>query len=188
MSRDEVRKILGEGATEEQITNTLNVIHSSNAEIKKEKEEAERKISELQPKVDKLAEIEKANLTREEQIALREAEAEKNVKESRIIKNTAKAKEVLAGLDLEDDLIATLVSDDEAKTVANAQKLASKINNVKELTVLKTKEELATINLKPNLSNTNQNENAMTWEKFQSLSDDEKNKFQIEHSEEFNNL
>ena len=40
-------------------------------------------------------------------------EVETNLKNSRIIVNTAKAKEILAGLDLDDDTINLVVSDDD---------------------------------------------------------------------------
>lgn len=191
MTREKAKEILGVDATEEQITSFLNNYHS----IEKEKNE---KIQELNDKLSKMAdyeeskrklqEIEREKMSEQEKIDLLKKESEKNVKESKIILNTAKAKVILAGLDLDDDFISTIVSEDLDKTVANAEKLAQKFNVVKEQTALKTKEELATLDVKPTITNVNQNENGMTWEKYTKLSDEEKSKFAEEHPTEFNNL
>ena len=94
----------------------------------------------------------------------------------------------MAGLNISEDIINSLVRDDEATTLTNANNLKSQIENMREETIRKTKEELATIDVKPNISNVRQNDNEMTWEKFTKLSQEEQNKFAKENPEEFEKL
>ena len=142
MNRDLARQILGEGATEEQITNLLNNFHNmekaKNDEIATLKAE-NSKYSDYDAIKSKLNEIEKANMTEQEKLEQMKKETEMNLKNSRIIVNTAKAKDILVGLDLDDDTIAMLVSDDEAKTINNATKLKEKFDTLKENVEKKTK-------------------------------------------------
>ena len=143
MNRDEARKILGEGATEEQITNLLNSFH--NAEKSKNDKIATLE-SQLQQYSDydaiktKLSEIETANLTREQQIALAEKTAKENLEKSQKILNTTKAKEILNGLDLDDETISMLVSNDEQTTINNATRLKAKFDSMKETVEKQAKE------------------------------------------------
>lgn len=191
MNRDEARKILGEGATEEQITNLLNSFH--NAEKSKNDKIATLE-SQLQQYSDydaiktKLNEIETANLTREQQIALSEQQAKENLAKSKVILNTTKAKEILSGLDLDDETISMLVSDDEQKTINNATRLKAKFDSMKETITKETTENLMNTDLKPSISNVNQNEDVMTIDKFSNLSAEEQEKFINEHPEEFEKL
>lgn len=191
MSRDEARKILGEGATEEQITNLLNNFHNmekaKNDEIATLKAQND-KYSDYDAIKSKLTEIEKANMTEQEKLEQMKKETEMNLKNSRIIVNTAKAKDILVGLDLDDDTIAMLVSDDEAKTINNATKLKEKFDTLKANVEKQTKESLVVADLTPSISNVNQNEGAMTLDKFNDLSAEEQNKFIEEHPEEFAKL
>lgn len=191
MSRDEARKILGEGATEEQITNLLNNFHNmekaKNDEIATLKAQND-KYSDYDAIKSKLNEIEKANMTEQEKLEQMKKETEMNLKNSRIIVNTAKAKDILVGLDLDDDTIAMLVSDDEAKTINNATKLKEKFDTLKANVEKQTKESLVVADLTPSISNVNQNEGAMTLDKFNDLSAEEQNKFIEEHPEEFAKL
>lgn len=191
MTRDEAKKILGENATEEQVTNLLNNFHnvekSKNEEINNLKGQLE-KLSDYNEIKTKLDNIEKANMTREEQIALMEKTAKENLAKSNRILNTTKAKEILAGLDLDEETIAVLVSDDEQATINNATKLKAKFDSVKETVAKQTKESLTKLDLKPSLSNVNQNEGAMNIDKFMSLSAEEQEKFINDHPEEFEKL
>ena len=82
-------------------------------------------------------------------------ETETNLKNSRIIVNTAKAKDILVGLDLDDDTIAMLVTDDEAKTINNATKLKEKFDTLKANVEKQTKESLVVADLTPSISNVN---------------------------------
>lgn len=191
MNRDEARKILGEGATEEQITNLLNSFHSAE---KSKNDKIATLESQLQQYSDydaiktKLNEIETANLTREQQIALSEQQAKENLAKSKVILNTTKAKEILSGLDLDDETISMLVSDDEQKTINNATRLKAKFDSMKETITKETTENLMNTDLKPSISNVNQNEDVMTIDKFSNLSAEEQEKFINEHPEEFEKL
>lgn len=184
MNRDLARQILGEGATEEQITNLLNNFHNmekaKNDEIATLKAE-NSKYSDYDAIKSKLDEIEKANMTEQEKLEQMKKETEMNLKNSRIIVNTAKAKDILVGLDLDDDTIAMLVSDDEAKTINNATKLKEKFDTLKANVEKQTKESLVVADLTPSIPNVNQNENVMTFDKFSTMSAEEQNKWLTEN-------
>lgn len=193
MTRDEAKKILGEGATEEQVTNLLNSFH--NAEKSKNDEIANLKtqISQFSDYDDlkkQLDDINKAKMTEQERLEEEKKEIEKNLKESRIIVNTAKAKEILAGEEIDDDIIASLVTDNLDTTVAKATKMKQTLTALRDSVSKKTKEDLTTANIDPSMSNVNQNEGdeAMTFEKFSNLSVAEQEKFIEEHPEEFEKL
>jgi len=184
MDREKARKILGENATEEQVTNLLNSWHIEETAKVKELEnqlnglkEQNSKYSDYDEIKSKLDEINKANMSEQEKLEAQKKEIETNLKNSRIIVNTAKAKEILAGLDLDDDIISLVVSDDEAKTISSANKLKAKFDIQKENVAKQTKESLANVDLTPTITNVNQNENNMSFDKFNSLSADEQNKW-----------
>lgn len=185
MNRDEARKILGEEATEEQVTNLLNNYHIQESNKVKELEKQITSLSEQNSKHSdydeikaKLDEINKANMSEQEKLEAQKKEIETNLKQSRIIVNTAKAKEILAGLDLDDDIISLVVSDDADKTISSANKLKAKFDMQKESVAKATKESLTTLDLKPSMSNVNQNENTIdSFEKFANLSAEEQSKW-----------
>ena len=184
MDREKARKILGENATEEQVTNLLNSWHLEETAKVKELEnqlnglkEQNSKYSDYDEIKSKLDEINKANMSEQEKLEAQKKEIETNLKNSRIIVNTAKATQILAGLDLDDDIISLVVSDDEAKTISSANKFKAKFDMQKENVVKQTKESLANVDLTPTITNVNQNENIMSFDKFNSLSADEQNKW-----------
>ena len=191
MTRVKAKQMLGENATEEQVTNFLNEFHN---EMKVKETEITKLNSKLSEQSDynelkqKLDDIERANMTEQEKIAEMRKKAEKDMKEAREIKNKAKASQILAGLNLSDDIINSLVREDEEATILNATNLKNQIDAMTAETIKKTKEELTTLDVKPNISNVNQQDETMTWEKFEKLSQDEQNKFATEHPDEFNNL
>ncbi len=196
MNREEARKILGEGATEEQITNLLNSWHIQESAKVKELEtqvssltEQNSKYSDYDSIKKQLDDINKANMTEQEKLEQMKKETEANLKNSRIIVNTAKAKEILTGLDLDDELISLVVSDNADKTIANANKLKAKFDSQKDIVAKQTKETLINVDLKPTVSNVNQNDDGiMTFEKFGNLSAVEQEKWINEHPTEFENL
>lgn len=192
MTRDEIKKILGEGATEEQITNTLNALHNQTNALNKQISELQSNINQYSDYNDikkQLDEINKANMSEQEKLTAQKEEIAKNLRESRIIKNKAKVMEILAGKNFDEEIIDSLVGEDEALSVAKAQKLVSNFESAIADTKKKTEEELANLNVKPNLPNTNPNgEGAMTWERFSKLSTEEQNKFAESHPDEFANL
>ena len=198
MTREDCRKILGEDATEEQITNMLNNYHiQESAKVK----ELENKINSLTAENSKhsdyddikkqLDEINQANMSEQEKMARDREEIAKNLSESRIIKNTAKAKDILAGLNVSDSIIAKLVDEDENITLNSANELKTLLETQKETVAKQTKESLANLNLDPTLPNVNQGEESNTidtFEKFGKLSASEQEKWISEHPNEFENL
>lgn len=191
MTRENVKEILGEGATDEQISAILNAFHS---DIDAKEKEINSLNSKLQSQKDyneikkQLDDINKANMSEQEKLEEQKKEIEKNLRESKIIVNTAKAKEILAGLPLTDEIINSLVRDDEQATITNATNLKTQMESLKTETDKKVREELANIDLKPSISNVPQDGGAMTWDKFESMSVEEQNKFAEEHPDEFANL
>lgn len=194
MDREKARKILGEEATEEQITNLLNSWHlDENAKVKELEEQINsltataNKYSDYDEIKKQLDEINKANMSEQEKLEAQKKEIENNLKQSRIIVNTAKAKEILAGLDLDDELISLVVSDDADKTISSANKLKAKFDSQKENVAKETKESLINIDLTPSISNVNQNE-GMTLDKFGNMSAEEQIKWMNENPNGLENL
>jgi len=196
MNRDEAKKILGENATEEQITNFLNNYHlNENAKIKDLQDQLNTlkdensKYSDYDTIKTKLNEIQQANMSEQEKIEQMKKETENNLRESRIIVNTAKAKEILAGENIDEKLIASLVDDNLENTIAKATMFKQTLTNLKDSVAKQTKESLVNVDLKPTISNVNPNQDeVMTLEKFGQLSAEEQNKFITEHPEEFEKL
>lgn len=191
MKRDDIKNILGENATEEQITNLLNAFHNSTKEAKDKIEELNNKLSKVSDYdtiKKQLDDINKANMTEQEKLEEQKKEIEQNLKTSRIIVNTAKAKEILAGENVDDKLIASLVNDNLDDTIAKANMFKETLTNLKESVEKKTRESLTTADLKPSITNVVQGEDVMTFEKFSKLSASEQEKFIAEHPEEFEKL
>lgn len=191
MTRDEAKKILGENSTEEQVTNLLNSIH--NMEKAKNDEIASlkannSKYSDYDEIKSKLDAIEKANMTEQEKLEEMKKETLKNLKEAKLTNNLAKAREILAGENINEELLLKLIDEDSNKTIQMATLFKQTISNERDLSAKKTKEDLSKISLEPTISNVKQNDDAMTFDKFCNLSADEQNKFMNEHPEEFKNL
>ena len=193
MTRDDIKKILGEGATEEQISNVLNALHNQTNALNKQINEFkanETKYADYDKLKSQLDAIEREKMTEQERLAKEKEETEKNLRESRIIKNKAKAMQLLAGMDIDEEIINSIVGEDEAVSLARAQTLVDKFNSIISDTKKKTEEELANLNVKPNMPNTNPNIDVetMTFEKFSTLSAEEQEKFIEQHPQEFENL
>lgn len=191
MNRDKARQILGEGATEEQITNLLNEFHNASKEQNNQiatLNDKLSKVSDYDKLKAKLDAIEKENMSEQERLAEEKKQIEANLKNSRIIYNTAKAKEILAGENVDDNLLQKLVTDDEATTIANANLFKQTLTNLKESVEKQTRESLATKDLKPGITNVTQGEEKMTFDKFSKLSAVDQEKFINEHPDEFENL
>ena len=184
MTRDEAKKILGENATEEQITNFLNNYHlNENAKVKELQDQLDAlknensKYSDYDTIKTKLNQIEQANMTEQQKLEQMKKETENNLRESRIIVNTAKAKEILAGEVIDDKLIESLVDDNLENTIAKATMFKQTLTNLKDSVAKQTKESLVNADLKPSIPNVNPNENVMTFDKFANMSADEQNKW-----------
>lgn len=191
MTREEAKKILGENATEEQVSNLLNSYHNSmktkEAELK-QAQETLAKYSDYDALKTQLDEINKAKMTEQEKLEADKKTAEENLKQSRIILNKAKAKEVLSGYDIDDELINSLVNDDETLTLKNANLLKTKMDTFKDSVTKEVQSQITSLDVKPTPTNIPQKDDAMTLDKFSNLSAEEQNKFIEEHPEEFENL
>lgn len=191
MNRDKARMILGEGATEEQITNLLNEFHNASKEQNNQIASLNDKLSkvsdyeELKAKLDA---IEKANMSEQERLAEEKKQIEINLRNSKLIYNMAKAKEILAGETVDEELLKRLVTDDEASTITNANLFKQTLTSLKDTVEKQTRESLATTDLKPGMTNVNQGEEKMTFDKFSKLSALEQEQFINDHPEEFENL
>lgn len=195
MTRDEAKKILGENATEEQITNLLNNYHlTESSKIKTLEEQLNTlksensKYSDYDTIKSKLNEIEQASMTEQQKLEQMKIETEKNLKESRIIVNTAKAKEILAGENIDEQLIASLVDDNLDNTIAKATMFKQTLTNLKDSVAKQTKESLVNTDLKPSITNVNPNQDVMTLEKFGNMSAEEQNKWLQENPNGLENL
>ena len=195
MNRDEAKKILGENATEEQITNFLNNYHlNENAKVKELQDQLNAlktensKYSDYDTIKTKLNEIEQANMTEQQKLDQMKKETENNLRESRIIVNTAKAKEILAGENIDEKLIQSLVDDNLENTIAKATMFKQTLTNLKDSVAKQTKESLVNADLKPTIPNVNPNENVMTLDKFGNMTAEEQNKWLQENPNGLENL
>ncbi|MCI8654503.1 MAG: hypothetical protein HFJ48_01305 [Clostridia bacterium] len=199
MTREEAKAMLGETATEEQITALLNKFHSEQDDLRKQVETLESKVSttekantELLGYKKKVEEIEKANMSEQEKLKLEKEELEKAKVETKKLTNSIKAKEILLDVGIEketvDDLVASIVKDDEVSTIKSAELLASQFKTVKEKTEKQTKEELMNMDLTPNASNKQLKTDIKNWEDFEKLSLKEQNEFIKENPEIFEKL
>lgn len=189
MKREE---LLAKGYTEEQVTDLLNTFHSINKEndrLKGEllsKSELENKYNEAQRKLD---DINKANLSVQEQMELDKKETAKNLAESKKILNKAKASQVLSGLDIDDVIIDNLVTEDEATTLKNANLLKEKFDNFRDTVEKQTRANITSLDVKPNPTNIPQGgEDVMTVEKFKSMTLTEQVFWKRENADEYRQL
>ena len=197
MSREEAILLLGEGATEEQIKNLLDKFHAKDNElrtktnelnnIQSQLDDTNKKLNNTQSQLDA---INKAQMTDAEKMEAQKKEAEEYLANSKKIFAKAKAQEILSSVGITDEaLINTLVTDDVDLTVKNANIYVNNIKTISESVEKKTKEALSAQDLKPTPSNNVSNNNeGMTWEKYQTLSESEQSAFANEHPEEFAKL
>lgn len=190
ISREDIKKKLGENATDEQITSMLDLFHDSEENLKKEKTDLQTQLSKLSDYDDikaKLKEIEKASMTEQQRLEEEKKEVAKNLRESKMIKNEAQARKILAETNITDSLLSRLIDEDETTTINNANEYLNSYNALKEQIAKTTKEDLLKINVKPNTDN-KVLDTGMTFEKFRTLSQEEQNRFAKEHPEEFKKL
>lgn len=193
MKRDE---LLAKGYTEEQVTDILNTLHSVSKDKDKQiadlqsevltKGEFETKYNAVQHQLD---EMNKANMTEQEKFEAMKKEAETNLRNSKIIVNKAKAKEILSGLDIDENLIDTLVSEDEQATINNANLLKNRFTTFKDTVEKQTRESLTNLNAKPETTNVpQQDDGVMTLDKFYKMTNEEQIKFVNENPGAIENL
>lgn len=193
MKREE---LLAKGYTEEQVTDILNTLHSVSKDKDKQiadlqsevltKGEFETKYNAVQHQLD---EMNKANMTEQEKFEAMKKEAETNLRNSKIIVNKAKAKEILSGLDIDENLIDTLVSEDEQTTINNANLLKNRFTTFKDTVEKQTRESITNLNVKPDTTNVpQQGDNVMTLDKFYKMTNEEQIKFVNENPGAIENL
>jgi hypothetical protein len=194
MNREMAREILGENATEEQITNLLNQWHIDESSKIKELENQVNDLSKQNKKYSdydeikaKLDEINKANMTEQEKMEEQRKEIATNLSNSRKIYNKAKAMEILAGENVDEKIIDSLVTDNLETTLATINALKTNLTAIKDGVAKNTKESLTTLDLTPTMTNVPQND-VMTMDKFMDLTAEEQDKFVNEHPTEFQNL
>lgn len=195
MNRETAKKILGENATEEQITNFLNNYHiNENAKLKELQDQVNAlksensKYSDYDTIKSKLTAIEQANMTEQQKIEQMRKEAEADRREARLIVSRSKAKEILAGENVDEKLIERLVDDNLENTIANATIFKQTLTNLKDSVAKQTKESLVNADLKPSIPNVNPNQDVMTLDKFSDMSAEEQNKWLQENPNGLENL
>lgn len=193
MKREELE---AKGYTSEQVTDILNTLHL----VSKDKD---KQIADLQSEVlakdeyvtkynaaqHQLDEMNKANMTEQEKFEAMKKEAEANLRNSKIIVNKAKAKEILSGLDIDESLIDTLVSEDEQATINNANLLKNRFTTFKDTVEKQTRESITNLNVKPETTNVpQQDDGVMTLDKFYKMTNEEQIKFVNENPGAIENL
>lgn len=177
--------------TDEQITSYLDSFHNLNESLQTANATINglnEQVTDLNSKVTTLTQseielnaIKQSQLTAEEKLAQKEKEIEQRLANARIVDNRAKVKEIFSEIGgVDETVLNAIVTDDETTSLKNANAFLTQIKNIQVATETKTKQDLATLDVKPIASNT-QNDNVMTWEKFDQMSADEQNKFAEEH-------
>lgn len=184
MTRDEIRKILGENAAEETIDAIVDKfqagadsykeqIKSANQELKKVQDEV-KKYSDYDEIKKKLADINKANMTKEQQLEAREKSIVEKEKEINLRNNKSIANEILSKYGLEENVVNSILNENSEITTQNAQALAKQLDLIKENAIKTTKESLINANVQPNI-NDKKSDVGMTFEKFNQMSATEQN-------------
>ena len=179
------------GFSEEQTTDILNEFHGLNQEIERLKKEVassnetKAKADELQKQID---EINKAKMTEQEKIDANLKESEELKRKAQIALNTANAKTILAGYDVDDEIIASIVSGDEQSAINKANLLKSKFDTLKDNTSKQVREELSNLSAKPNPSNVPNQDDTMTKEKFSKMTMTEQKLWKDEHLDEYHEM
>ena len=179
------------GFSEEQTTDVLNEFHSLNKEndnLKKQIEALKSQSSKVMELEKQLDEINKSKMTEQEQAEAKKKEADEYYSKAQKIYNTAKAKEILAGYDVDDEIINNLVVNDESQTLTNATKLKELLDFKIENTTKKVKDELSNLNAKPNPSNVPNQDDTMTKEKFSKMTMLEQKQWKEEHLDEYHEM
>ena len=166
MTRDKIKEIMGEGVSEEQISNLLNTFHNDNNANKSKIQELEQKLQGYDDMKSQLDAINAAKMSDEEKLAEKLKNAEAKEKAANVIYNTAKAKEILSGFNIPDELIAKMVSDNETETVNAATLLKNQMSEYKDTITKNVKEQIAKLDVKPNPSNIPPGDDVMTKDKF----------------------
>ena len=200
MTREDAKKLLGENATDEQVTALLNSVHSEieakNTQIndlQSKLTNSTNRVNELAGFEEELRKMKEGQMTKEQLIEQKERELEAKINATNRLQNSIKAKSILVGAGISseraDVLVNKFVKEDEQATLDLANDFVAELNTVKELTAKQVKDDLSKVDITPGGSNVNPKVPVeMTLEKFSKMSDEEQNKFVEEHPDEFANL
>lgn len=208
MTREEVKKILGEDATDVQITNFLNYHHSfektKNDEINGYKNTINEH-SDYDNIKKELDDLKKANMTNEELLVEKQKEldnalAKAKEEETKFQKkqNSLEAKSILMDAGITDEkelsgILNSISSDNKDATILNANNIANSIKSIKEATEKTVKEKL--MNGEPNPSADGgkkaDSDDTMTKDKFNNLlmeNFEKAKEWKDNHAEEYQKL
>lgn len=183
--------LLNKGYSEEQTTEILNMFHDQKKQLDTATSEIETYKNQVSDYKNQLDEINRANMSEQERLEAERKEIAKNLSDSRKMVNKAMAKEILAGLNVDEQLINNLVSDDENATINNANLLKSTLARNTESVAEATKAKLANIDPKPpasNVTDPNAVATTMTKENFFKMGMAEQAKWKTANPQEFKQL
>ena len=185
MTREDAKKIIGEDATDIQITNFLNYHHSEekirNDEINSLKTQIDgyKDYNDIKKELD---DVRKANMTNEELLAAKQKElddalAKTKEEEAKLLKkqNSLEAKSILIEAGITDEeqlkgLLSSISTDNKDLTIASAKNIADLVKATKDSTEKSVKESL--MKHEPDPSNDGKkvkDDGQMTKEKFDKL-------------------
>lgn len=189
----ERKDLLEKGYNEEQVTEILNLLHSEKAnstKLQKDLDKANSTIADLSKVKEDFSKLQKTQLSEQEQLEAMKKEIAEQLKQSKLIRSRAEAKNVFAEIGgVDDKILESIATEDFEQTKVNAQALVDLIKARDEETIKKTKEGLLNANVLPNTKpnvNTeggNNVDNTMTKEQFNKLSRAEKSKIYLENKE-----
>lgn len=205
MTREDVKKIIGEDATDVQINNFLNYYHSYDKTKSDEINGLQAKINEhgdYEAIKKELDDMKKANMTNEELLVAKQKEldAEKEKAKQEQLKfqrkqNSLEAKSILmdAGITNEDklnELLASISTDNKDATIASANSIAELIKSTKDSTEKSVKEQLMKQEPNPAADSGKKadSDETMTLDKFNKLSYEEQKEWKDAHLEEYHKL
>lgn len=201
MTREEAKEILGEDATDEQITTLMDKYHKVDESHKKQVKAAEDKANQLEKQITKysdyetikkqLDDINKTKMSKEEQLAEKEKQIDENLKASKCTLNKSLIREKLSGLNLNseqlDALVETMASEDQDSSLKRADLYVETFNQMKETTIKATKDDLINVDVKPNVEGAI-SKNTFDFEAFTKMTPEEQAKFALEHPDELDRL
>lgn len=208
MTREEVKEILGEDATDVQITNFLNFHHSQEKTKNDE-------INNLQSKINgykdydsikkQLDDLKKANMSNEELLVEKQKELDTalaSAKEAELSfqkkQNSLEAKSILIAAGITDEeqlkgLLSSISTDNKDMTIASANNIANLVKATKDSTEKLVKESLMNGEPDPSANGGKKakSDDTMTKDKFNKLlmeNFEEAKKWKDEHTEEYQRI
>lgn len=199
MTREDAKKLLGENATDEQVTALLNSVHTELSakdtqinDLQTKLTNSTNRVTELTGYEAELKQLKESQMTQEQLLEQKQKDLEAKISSANKLANSIKAKSILIGAGISseraDVLVNKFVREDEQATLDLANDFVTELNSVKEMTAKQVKDELSNIDVTPKGGNVNPKAETMTLDKFYSMSAEEQNLFIEEHPDEFANL